>query len=100
MSDADPTKLDVSSTSAPVNVPVFNCVVYLSHQDGQVHARVANLHGLELVGSDERDALTRTVTAFKEQVRSAMESKTEIDWIDPIPEPTEGEQRRFIPVHL
>lgn len=100
MNHTDPTKLEVSSASAPVNVPVFNCVIYLSHQDGRVSARVANLDGIELVGSDERDALTRIAAAFKERVKVALENKSELCWIDPVPEPNAGEQRRFMPVHL
>ncbi|MDA1013318.1 MAG: hypothetical protein O3A00_02570 [Planctomycetota bacterium] len=100
MSDETSLNLNVNPDSTPVQVPVFNCVVYLSTHDGKVTARVANLAGLELIGSDERDALSRVVSAFKNHVRSLMESKSEIPWVEPIPGPESNESRRFIPVHL
>ena len=96
----DLNKHVVSNDSEPVSVPVFNCVVYLSQRDGTVVARVANIDGIEATGSDERDALTRIVAAFKEHVRTSTENKTEIAWVEPIPAPGPGEQRRFVPVHL
>ena len=92
--------LNVNPDSAPVPVPVFNCVVYLSSREGRVIARVANLAGLEAVGNDERDALSQIVSAFKDAVRSLMEQGAGIPWVEPIPGPEDGERRRFIPVHL
>ncbi len=96
----DLNKHIVSGDSAPVSVPVFNCVVYISQRDGTVVARVANIDGIEVTGSDERDALTRVVAAFKEHVRNHTENKNEIAWVEPIPDPEAGERRRFVPVHL
>ena len=93
-------ELNVNPDSSPVNVPVFNCVVYLTKLERGVAARVANLDGIELTGTDERDALTRTVAAFKALVQKHAENKSEIAWIDPIPDPKPGEQRQFVPVHL
>lgn len=84
----------------PADVPVFNCVVYLSRDAGGVRARVANLAGLESTASNEREALGKIVPAFRQRVAELMRAGTPIPWIDP-PEPAaEGEQTRFVPVHL
>jgi hypothetical protein len=96
--DAD---LNVSGHSKPADVPVFNCIVYVSPDaGGGVRARVANLPGLECTAASEREALGKIVPAFKRRVGEQMRSETQIPWIDP-PTPAEaGEQIRFIPVHL
>lgn len=87
--------------SAGAPVPVFNCVVYVSTgSDGQVTARVANLLDLSCVADSERAALTRLVAEFKQRVSNWTQAGEPIPWIDP-PEPAaEGEQKRFVPVHL
>jgi hypothetical protein len=103
MTDPTPGKdaeLNVSGHSQPVQVPVFSCLVYVSHSDAGVRARVANLPGLEFTAGSERAALGKLVPAFKKTVAEAMQSGTPIPWIDP-PTPIEpGEQVRYIPVHL
>jgi hypothetical protein len=93
--------LKVDAHSKPADVPVFNCIVYVSPQaGGGVRARVANLAGLECTAASEREALGKIVPAFKRLVGEQMQSATPIPWIDP-PAPAEaGEQTRFIPVHL
>jgi hypothetical protein len=58
-----------------------------------------NLVGLESTGASERDALTKLVPAFKQRVGELVQSGEPIPWIDP-PAPKEGQQKRFIPVHL
>ena len=101
--DTPPKDLDlnVSGRSQPVQVPVFNCLVYLSRDaGGGVRARVANLPGLECTASSEREALGKIVPAFKRRIAELMHAGTPIPWIEP-PSPAEaGEQTRFIPVHL
>jgi hypothetical protein len=84
----------------PADVPVFNCVVYLSRGGGCVKARVANLAGFEAAAPSEREALAKIVPAFKQRVVELTKAGTPIPWIDP-PEPAaEGEQTRYVPVHL
>ena len=97
----DDVGLNVSSRSKPIDVPVFNCIVYISRNlDGGVRARVANLPGLECTAASERDALSKIVPAFKQRVGELMRSETPIPWIEP-PTPAESdEQTRHIPVHL
>ena len=82
------------------NVPVFNCIVYVSSTDGQVTARVANLSGLECTATSEREALAKVVVAFKQRVAELVREQTPIPWIDPPVPPTKNEQQRFVPVHL
>jgi hypothetical protein len=95
------TPLNVSAASAPVPVPVFNCIVHVMQlPTGGVRARVANLSGLECEAPHERAALATLVKQFKQQVITLMQAGQPIPWIEP-PQPAEpGEQQRFIPVHL
>lgn len=82
------------------NVPVFNCIVYVAADGGGVRLRVANLDGLEATAATEREALAKIVPAFKQKIADLTQSGDDIPWIDP-PAPLEdGEQQRFIPVHL
>jgi hypothetical protein len=85
----------------PANVPVFNCIVYVSPDpSGGVRARVANLAGLDFTAANERGALAKIVAAFKQRVGDLTRDGIPIPWIEP-PTPAEtGEQTRFIPVHL
>ena len=93
--------LQVSSTSTPLEVPVFNCLVYVaSRQQGGVRARVANLPDLQCEAASEREALAKLVPAFKKRVGDLTSSGTDIPWIDPPMPVVDGEQTRFIPVHL
>ena len=93
--------LNVGDHSKPADVPVFNCIVYVSPDaGGGVRARVANLPGIGCTAASEREALGKIVLAFKRRIGELMHSKTQIPWIEP-PTPAEpGEQKRFIPVHL
>jgi hypothetical protein len=101
--DAPPTDLDlnVSGRSQPVQIPVFNCLVYISaNAGGGVRARVANLPGLECTAGSERAALGKIVPAFKQRIAELMSTGTPIPWIAPPTHAEAGEQTRFIPVHL
>ncbi|HUG66272.1 MAG TPA: hypothetical protein VMM76_00895 [Pirellulaceae bacterium] len=85
----------------PVEVPVFSCIAYLSKNPaGGVHARVANLAGLECDAANEREALSKLVPAFKQCVAALTASKTPIPWIEPPSTKAADEQVRLIPVHL
>jgi len=85
---------------APVDVPTFPCIVYVRTVDGGMVARVANLPGLELSGSSERDLLSKIVPEFKKRVAEWHQRGEPIPWVEPIAAPVEGEVKRFIPVHL
>lgn len=84
-----------------VDVPVFNCIVYVSPDpSGKVHARVANLPELECTAANERDALRQIVSAFKKRVGELLHNNTPVPWITP-PVPAESnEASRHIAVHL
>jgi hypothetical protein len=94
-------QLDVSDASTPIEVPVFNCIVYVSEiAEGGVRARVANLADICCDAGSEREALGKIVPTFKQRVAELTASGTLIPWIDP-PLPAEpDEQTRFVPVHL
>ena len=85
----------------PIEIPVFSCVVYVSkNAAGDVHARVANLAGLECDAASEREALSKLVPAFKQFVSELTASKSPIPWIEPPSPRADDEQVRLIPVHL
>lgn len=85
----------------PIDVPVFNCIVYVSKNSiGGVHARVANLAELELDAGTEREALSKLVPKFKQRVADFTAAKTPIPWIEPPSPQAADEQVRLIPVHL
>lgn len=82
------------------DVPVYQCVVYLTPATSKVHARVANLHDLTCDGANEREALRTIVGAFKKRLVEYASRNEPIPWIEP-PEPIQqGEVQRLIPVHL
>ncbi len=93
--------VDPSDHFKRADVPVFSCIVYVSPAvDGGVHARVANLSGLECTAANERAALGKIIPAFKQRVSELLQSGHPIPWVEP-PSPAEpGEQPRFVPVHL
>ncbi|MEO8494071.1 MAG: hypothetical protein ABI614_03305 [Planctomycetota bacterium] len=85
----------------PVEVPVFSCVVYVAkNASGGVHARVANLAGLECDAGSEREALSKLVPAFKQRMTELAASNTPIPWIEPPSPKRVDEQVRLVPVHL
>ncbi|MEM6979444.1 MAG: hypothetical protein AAF539_07210 [Planctomycetota bacterium] len=81
--------------------PSFGCLIYLRHIDnGGVHARIANLSGVEVSAPDERAALSKIVPMFRQKMAEAAENGTSLQ-LDPEPPPPDaGEIRRFLPVHL
>ncbi|MGI9471365.1 MAG: hypothetical protein ACR2NZ_07540 [Rubripirellula sp.] len=85
---------------APVDVPAFPCIVYIRSVEGSMVARVANLPGIEIRGGNERDLLSKIVPEFKRQVAEWHQADDPIPWIEPVPDPEDGEVKRFIPVHL
>ena len=86
---------------AKIPVPTFGCVVYVSKLDnGSTFARVANLEGISVTASSERESLSRLVPLFKKFVKEKLASGEVIPWLDPPPTPNVDEQRRFLPVHL
>lgn len=99
--DSNPPEQPHGSRVPPDNVPVFQCIVYISTiPSGEVQARVANLAGLQCTASTERSALSRLVPEFKLRVAELHRAGEPIAWIDP-PLPAEpGEQIRYVPVHL
>ena len=81
-------------------VPVFNCIVYVSHAGDGVKARVANLAGIECTAGSEREALAKIVPVFKQRIAEWTSSNSPIPWLDPPSPPEPGEQTRWIAVHL
>jgi len=95
------TELKVKGGSKPKDVPVFNGIIYVSNDaDGGVRARVANLSGLACTAKSERDALSRTVSAFKQRMVELTQSGIPIPWIEPPSLIEPHERKRLIAVHL
>ena len=90
----------IRAASAPLNVPVFNIVVYVSHADGVCHARVANLPDISSAASSEPMALKKVITDVKARLQNWCQEEDDIPWIDPVPSPGPDDSQRLIPVHL
>jgi predicted RNase H-like HicB family nuclease len=88
--------------TAPLGVPVFNCVVNVAHRnaEGEVVATVANLAGVSARGKSEREALAAVVSQFKSEMARHQSERTPIPWIDPPRPPAASETQRLIAVHL
>ena len=84
------------------SVPVYDCRVLFSgpDDDGLLHGRVTNLPGLSATARTERDLLTNLVKAFKEAVVFYRTAGEDVPWITEPDHPQQGEQQRWIPVHL
>lgn len=98
----DSTQPRVRKVGQPIEVPVYNCRVYVApaDADGVVTARAANLDGIAGRGRSEREALQQVVAAFKQRIVELRQAETPIPWIEPPSPPNEGEQQRWIAVHL
>ena len=84
----------------PGDVPAFPCIIHLTSDGGVYRGRVANLAGIEAVGNSERELLGKIVPLFKQAVAEFHQRGESIPWVKPVPEPENGECKRFIPVHL
>jgi hypothetical protein len=93
---------DSSCAGTTGSVPVYNCVVILrvNPESQRLTASVANLPGLTAEGTSERDLLILLTKRFKAVIQDCLRRNDAIPWIDPAVEPVDGEQQRFIPVHL
>jgi len=97
----DPLSTSQRLPTVPSSVPVFNCVVHVSHDaQGKVQGRVANLPDLICTAATERDLLAKIVKEFKRAVRECSEKNAPIPWVDPPKAKDPNEQTRLIPVHL
>jgi len=96
--DLDPL---LPHTERTPDVPVFDCIVYLSINDtGGVRARVGNLPDLQCTASSEREALMKLIPVFKQKVADWTARQVPIPWIDPPTAAESTEQVRYVPVHL
>ena len=86
--------------SPPLEVPVFNIVIYVSRIDGKVKARVANLPDLVFTAGSEPVVLKQTISEVKNRLGQWHKDQCKIPWVDPVPPAANGEQERFVPVHL
>lgn len=86
--------------SGPMDVPVFNVILYVSLQDDKVLARAANLPDLQCSAATEPMALKSAITEAKARLGKWHGAGEDIPWIEPVPPPRDGEQQRLVPVHL
>ena len=95
---ANKRHLPIDSGEAPV--PAFGCIVYFCCDRGVYQGRVANLAGIQVQASSQREMLGQIVTQFKGAVAACLAQGRVPDWIDP-PEPKrDDESKLFLPVHL
>jgi hypothetical protein len=98
-SDQTPKRsLPLESGEPPV--PAFGCIVYYSTDGGCVRGRVANLDGIEVTASSQRELLGQIVAQFKAVVAKSLAEGGEPEWVDPPAAKRDGEQKLFLPVHL
>jgi len=86
--------------SVPMDVPVFNVLIYVKHEGGKVQARVANLPDLAFSASSEPGVLKQSITEAKSRLAKWHGAGETIPWVDPVPKLEDGEQERHVPVHL
>lgn len=81
--------------------PAFGCVVYVRRNEaGRCVGRVANLEGLTAEGASERDVLASLVKQAKQVLARFVGDGQAIPWVDPPATKEDGEQKRFLPLHL
>ena len=103
MSDEANTEGKVTLHSIPPgNVPVFNLEVLMSKipVEGMFRIRIGNLHLESIEKSSTRDAIACIVTDAKKLVKQCVASGQPIPWRDPADQPTNGETRMLVPIHL
>ena len=88
------------SGDASAPVPVFNCHVFISSADGKCHARFANIDLAPIEAANERSALSKAVTEFKNHIVELKQTSKPIEWRDPLLDMKDDEVERLIPVHL
>lgn len=95
----DPT---VRMLGAPEVIPVFNCQVIVTPGAGTTpwRGRSANYSGIEASGDSERAVLQQIVKVFKTLAKAKLAAGEKLEAIDPPAKPNEGEQLRWIAVHL
>jgi len=83
-------------------VPVFDCHVILSapNDKGVIQGRVSSLDGIVAEANNERDLLRKIVDQFKATVKQFHDQDQPIPWREPAEKAQDGEQERWIPVHL
>lgn len=86
--------------SPPLDVPVFNVVIYVAESEGKVTAKVANLPDIAFTAFSEPQALKQAITTVKQRLSSWHAAGETIPWVDPVPAPESNEQQRLVPVHL
>lgn len=81
--------------------PAFGIVVYVSRTaDGQVRGRVGNLLDVDTTGATERDVFQNLVPRCKIILKEAIERGESQPLLDALLPMVDGEQRRFLPLHL
>jgi len=80
---------------------VFDCHVLITGPDGEgmLHGVVSNLPIITGSAPDERTLLRRIVDDFKKEVSQRVNAGEEIPWQEK-GKPGEGQQQRWVPVHL
>ncbi|QDV40489.1 hypothetical protein Enr13x_02950 [Stieleria neptunia] len=86
-----------SEPSAP---PAFGCIVYFAREGGTFCGRVANLGGIEVSASSQREMLGQIVARFKSAVADSLANGETPAWIVPPAEKRPAETKLFLPVHL
>lgn len=86
--------------SGDPTVPAFGCIVYFVSEAGVFRGRVANLAGIEVQASSQREMLGQIVAQFKSAVAASLAEGETPNWIDPPDEKRPGETKLFLPVHL
>ncbi|MBD3672472.1 MAG: hypothetical protein HUJ26_03000 [Planctomycetaceae bacterium] len=83
--------------------PVYDCRAVLtppSEEELRYTAFAANLPEVKSTGPTERECLRNLVELFKAKLQEYHDADESIPWNDPPISPTDGQQQRWIPVHL
>lgn len=98
----DPSRKHLLPSVSKPDVPVFNLeVLLLNVADKHMYrTRIANLQIASVEKATPRDAIAAIVGEAKKLVAECVASGTAIPWREPKDEPSAGETRMFVPMHL
>ncbi len=81
--------------------PAFGILVYVSTDEpGVVRGRVGNMVDIAVTGTTERGVMQKLVPLCKRLIQEAVSQGREAPLVDPPLAMLDGEQKRFLPLHL
>ena len=90
---------ELSASGSPPT-QVYNLVVLVQRQAASTRARAANLAIAAVEAPTVRAALNALVQQARQLISAQQSAGSEVPWITPPDEATDGESRFLVPMHL